>query len=113
MHHAITQICEHGLWQNLGEDVRQVVLRWDMNRFDESLVPQHLDPFLTTVDVFESSLVSCVVREHFSCSVVHPEQGWQLESHAHFFHDVAQVQDVEGGIGSTVDFGLVSIRVMS
>ena len=57
MHHAITQICEHGPWQNLGEDVRQVVLRWDMNRFDESLVPQHLDPLLTTVDVFESSLV--------------------------------------------------------
>ena len=47
----------NNMWQNLGEDVRQVVLRWDMNRFDESLVPQHFDPLLTTVDVFESSLV--------------------------------------------------------
>ena len=60
-HDAITKSFEGPTVQDLGEEVREVVLGVDVGRDQDGLVPEHSDPLLAAVDVLElGSPAGCV-----------------------------------------------------
>ena len=53
MQQLIAKADEVTIWKNLGEDISEVVLCWDVHNVAYVLVAKCLNPFLTAVDVFE------------------------------------------------------------
>ena len=67
MQQLIAKADEVTIWKNLGEDISEVVLCWDVHDVAYILVVKFLNPFLAAVDVFELGALSRSVCEDASC----------------------------------------------
>ena len=63
----VAEILEGLSVEDLGHDVSNVLLGWNMERLDELLVAECLGPLLAAVDVFQLGLLSVALRED-NCS---------------------------------------------
>jgi hypothetical protein len=87
-HHHIAKSDKLGGRKNLGEDVGEVQLGVNMNRYENVLVAKRLHPFLTSIDVLKAGLVGAVVGESFCGSVVHLKLDRERKVNIHLTCDV-------------------------
>ena len=104
MQQLITKADEVTIWKNLGEDISEVVLCWDVHNVAYVLVAKCLNPFLTAVDVFELGVLSRSVCEDASCAVVYLEGEWIWKFHSELLCGVGYGHDVHCSIAGCEDF---------
>ena len=91
--------------KNLGHEISNVVVGVHMLSVQDVLVTENTNPFLACVDVLELAFESRILDESLSRGVVHFQFDGLRERKPHLIHDVAEMQNVIGGIGSTIDLG--------
>ena len=62
VHETVPEPLEDIHWQNLGEDISQVVRGGDMHRNAYVLVPEDLHPLLAGVDVLQLRYFDCTAN---------------------------------------------------
>lgn len=82
MHYAIPKSFEDGLRVDLCAEISQVQIGRNVYGFTDVVIPKGLYPFLSTVDVLQLRLESCVLGESKCCCIVNlqSERHWERKT---------------------------------